>query len=226
MRRAKNPNKTRFQSTRPVRGGTTGGETILCLLCISIHPPRAGRDFRACPPPSHRPGFQSTRPVRGGTAHCVALICIGGISIHPPRAGRDRARRLFHHRKHISIHPPRAGRDSPPSDCSKDAEISIHPPRAGRDLKADSRFRCALYFNPPAPCGAGRPPARWKSDTLGDFNPPAPCGAGRSWSSGPYTQTHFNPPAPCGAGLGGGGDAQHRAQISIHPPRAGRDAPP
>ena len=78
-----------FQSTRPVRGGT-------CPLCrpypygrISIHPPRAGRDWDDATP---------------GDVYF-------SISIHPPRAGRDRGTTTTPYRIVISIHPPRAGRD-------------------------------------------------------------------------------------------------------------------
>ena len=102
----------RFQSTRPVRGATphrrAGGQNRL----ISIHAPRAGRDFlisfqvsgmvenfnpRA--PCGARlpqtmlgmsPGiFQSTRPVRGATGHPQKRLQPQDISIHAPRAGRD-----------------------------------------------------------------------------------------------------------------------------------------
>ena len=128
------PNIKKFQSTRPVRGGTlvcvhlfgrmrdfnppapcgAGPDELISWWeheCISIHPPRAGRDpilqnnlFGSCE-------FQSTRPVRGGTSVFLLLLSILLISIHPPRAGRDHAR--------------------------KSARSN------GRD------------FNPPAPCGAG-----------------------------------------------------------------------
>ena len=78
-----------FQSTRPVRGATLCGELLLCLLGVSIHAPRAGRDrsprcarrrrrrFNPRAPCGARRacksremtlcGFQSTRPVRGAT---------------------------------------------------------------------------------------------------------------------------------------------------------------
>ena len=83
----------KFQSTRPVRGGTP--EMRVCKRCgmISIHPPRAGRDrvdvrIYVCggdfnPPAPCGAGrqpaaggplrreFQSTRPVRGGTMNLV-----------------------------------------------------------------------------------------------------------------------------------------------------------
>ena len=78
-----------FQSTRPVRGGTSVYAQYIWAIGISIHPPRAGRDVDAIlskgqsaisihPPRAGRDGvpvgtggnvfeFQSTRPVRGGT---------------------------------------------------------------------------------------------------------------------------------------------------------------
>ena len=100
-----------FQSTRPVRGGTTTLPTRSYPICISIHPPRAGRDPRTPPrtlttnyfnPPApcgagliqnvnglFIPLFQSTRPVRGGTKSIIRRACSSSISIHPPHAGRD-----------------------------------------------------------------------------------------------------------------------------------------
>ena len=103
----------RFQSTRPVRGGTY----MMCdgrlIIDISIHPPRAGRD-----------------------GEVVELVTEPGlISIHPPRAGRDgEVVELVTEPGLISIHPPRAGRDEIRPEWINKRLISIHPPRAGRDL--------------------------------------------------------------------------------------------
>ena len=57
----------RFQSTRPVRGETTGLSAYYSQHPISIHSPRAGRDQARAHPGKLEP-----------------------ISIHSPRAGRDR----------------------------------------------------------------------------------------------------------------------------------------
>ncbi len=123
-----------FQSTRPVRGGTYGDSIPCSQRVISIHPPRAGRDAEVLR---------------------VATL-MRTISIHPPRAGRDDSDILFGAQCLISIHPPRAGRDSGKPTCSATLSlfqstrpvrggtrrigeshlgivISIHPPRAGRD---------------------------------------------------------------------------------------------
>ena len=78
----------RFQSTRPVRGGTR-------VLVIAKHIVR----------------FQSTRPVRGGTHRQSSAVVVLKISIHPPRAGRDSVIPYKRYFIDISIHPPRAGRD-------------------------------------------------------------------------------------------------------------------
>ena len=74
-------------------------------------------------------------------------------------------------------------------------------PRAGRDGRRRCHIGRGVYFNPPAPCGAG------------------PSSSGLHYSRG-----HFNPPAPCGAGLDNGSGKRLKPEISIHPPRAGRDA--
>ena len=124
----------KFQSTRPLRGGTGYGALQRAVTQISIHPPLAGRDPAALTftgaatdfnPPAPcgagpgasfgspwRGGFQSTRPLRGGTGGLLRESVARGISIHPPLAGRDRA---------LCV----------PTFCGK-------------------------HFNPPAPCGAGQ----------------------------------------------------------------------
>ena len=55
-----------FQSTRPVRGATIGNYDPPITQYISIHAPRAGRDFLLC-----------------------NSVLADFISIHAPRAGRD-----------------------------------------------------------------------------------------------------------------------------------------
>ena len=211
-----------FQSTRPVRGGTTKMNVKQSTINISIHPPRAGRD-----------GFR------------YAGCNITPISIHPPRAGRDighTAHRLMAADfnppapcgagraawllrdcgSEISIHPPRAGRDVRQSARFAKAGISIHPPRAGRDRPPPKRMAAASHFNPPAPCGAGPYPRKagkqdakfqstrpvrggtvplyyWTTERMISIHPPR---AGRDGIFLPVNLIcfDFNPPAPCGAG--------------------------
>ena len=68
----------RFQSTLPMRGGTSGAVQYRGQEEISIHPPHAGRDIWLCQTDG-----------------------AGYISIHPPHAGRDhlslemQSRRLY-----------------------------------------------------------------------------------------------------------------------------------
>ena len=62
-----------FQSTHPVRGGTSAPCHFGALEPISIHPPREGWDVRL------------KRP------YCMIV----NISIHPPREGWDRRRLHF-----------------------------------------------------------------------------------------------------------------------------------
>ena len=105
-------------------------------------------------------------------------------------------------------------------------------------------YNLPWYFNPPAPCGAGRNslplsvvmllfqstrPVRGGTtfrpghSAPSNFNPPAPCGAGLVRNSNIVRKNYFNPPAPCGAGLACHSFCQLGRDISIHPPRAGRD---
>ena len=168
-----------FQSTRPVRGGTSKSRSVIKGITISIHPPRAGRDSVDViviqrindfnPPAPCGAGlvfsdinfiqavFQSTRPVRGGTYIAGYSSPIYRISIHPPRAGRDGICRIGGRVTRISIHPPRAGRDG-----IKDF-LGIHSPsfQSTRPVRGGTCVFLLLLsilfdFNPPAPCGAGQ----------------------------------------------------------------------
>ena len=101
----------KFQSTRPLRGGTTAHLPAAYAGPISIHPPLAGRD----------------QPF-------LIIYIRYLISIHPPLAGRDGYRISAFNVIQISIHPPLAGRDLYALLCPGHTAISIHPPLAGRDV--------------------------------------------------------------------------------------------
>ena len=100
-------------------------------------------------------------------------------------------------------------------------------------------------FNPPSPCGEGQAMVIMGLPNSG-FNPPSPCGEGRGQLVHHQYTPGFNPPSPCGEGLGdkalmGKWDEQFQstlpvwggtiakileryiADVSIHPPRVGRD---
>ena len=59
------------------------------IYTISIHAPRAGRDWAKIRFTEQFQPFQSTRPVRGATDNNMIDKAILDISIHAPRAGRD-----------------------------------------------------------------------------------------------------------------------------------------
>ena len=80
------------------------------------------------------------------------------------------------------------------------ADISIHPPRAGRDKKSCFAVPMTLYFNPPAPCGAGR-----------------------LFSAFEKLDKIFQSTRPVRGGTCDADDLFEDCRISIHPPRAGRD---
>ena len=103
----------------------------------------------------------------------------------------------------ISIHAPRAGATFTGQSIATDGSISIHAPHAGRDRSSFWDNALAWHFNPRAPCGARRWFPEYHSRKTRYFNPRAPCGArpGRSQNA-----------------------VDLRSGISIHAPRAGRDA--
>ena len=171
----------KFQSTHPVRGGTTADKRSVKITLISIHPPRAGWDFlsviHAARPINFNPPtpcgvgrwnstgatgcrtFQSTHPVRGGTDGYLDMCRDACISIHPPRAGWDPLSAVIPTPIKVfqSTHPVRGGT---PTELGilEDADISIHPPRAGWDAQDFKPPNFLTNFNPPTPCGVGLKP--------------------------------------------------------------------
>ena len=192
----------KFQSTHPVRGGTgcsmelrdvlqhfnpptpcgVGLRKILGLssvICISIHPPRAGWDGRAYhkpidlrisihPPragwdlepfvPRHADGrFQSTHPVRGGTAAQYVGETTGRY-FNPPTpcgVGREPGGLFQRPRGFQSTHPVRGGTASSSAFVRSYVFQSTHPVRGGTALM--KRYAAGgSNFNPPTPCGVGR----------------------------------------------------------------------
>ena len=191
--------------------------------------------------------FQSTRPVRGGTPSVAIITTERTISIHPPRAGRDvlvgvRAVRLLV----ISIHPPRAGRDKAINLICGDCMISIHPPRAGRDAGLSITLRGRSHFNPPAPCGAGlsvsnmqvatdfisiHPPRAGRDgwdhishSNIAEFQSTRPVRGGTRKKLHRVSGNRFQSTRPVRGGTFLSTAALSVLRISIHPPRAGRDA--
>ena len=171
----KQTNSGKFQSTHPVRGGTTASPMLRCAGSISIHPPREGWDR----PHGCRSWifklFQATHPVRGGTAVMgLVMLCMTFQSTHPVRGGTlmlticflqsvqfqsthpVRGGTLFHiffaEIELISIHPPREGWDDVRLQFAKMEKISIHPPREGWDTFFSVHTVVPSgHFNPPTP---------------------------------------------------------------------------
>ena len=210
-----------FQSTRPVRGGTSQ----LYIQCnrqnISIHPPRAGRDSGYNEFQLIKQNFNPPAPC--GAGQVLTLLVRVIINFNPPApcgAGRittpitkiasnfnppapcgagPRAFRPPLWGCHISIHPPRAGRDVSIFYCVTYSCISIHPPRAGRDDGCGHRPPSKrISIHPPR---AGRDHwsrIRLRAERI-SIHPPR---AGRDVNLFYYAKefNNFNPPAPCGAG--------------------------
>ena len=210
----------KFQSTRPLRGGTCAVQWTAGSICISIHPPLAGRDV-------------------------LNYITEGkrNISIHPPLAGRDKFLIDGISSTFISIHPPLAGRDDfEPHSCIL-IDISIHPPLAGRDIYLlTPSGRPIFQSTRPLRGGTGSERAR---DNLFQFQSTRPLRGGtwQGWASN--EEDKFQSTRPLRGGtyqpqerkltaafqstrpLRGGTPVVRLSPpavvISIHPPLAGRD---
>ena len=162
-----------FQSTHPVRGGTAWLAPAFYPAGVSIHPPRAGWDRRACadgmgvgcfnPPtpcgvgPSSRPrpgsrgSFNPPTPCGVGQGHCMIYSREEGVSIHPPRAGWDGATIQHLANIAVSIHPPRAGWDdnSVAAAYTQDRFQSTHPVRGGTHSRQIRIHGTEVSIHPP-----------------------------------------------------------------------------
>ena len=161
-----------FQSTRPLRGGTTTKEMRQRAEAISIHPPLAGRD--------------------------VDLIVIGiclAISIHPPLAGRDSYTVKILDSNGISIHPPLAGRD-PDIPHSRHDPFDFNPPApCGAGPQRGDDGMAKTDFNPPAPCGAGLERTyRCKNGVVISIHPPLAGRGGESGTDAAAAKISIHPP--------------------------------
>ncbi len=169
--------------------------------------------------------FQSTHPLRGATQRLDARADLIQISIHAPLAGCDL--RDFARDGHVSI--------------------SIHAPLAGCDRTLFDAHSDHVYFNPRTPCGVRLDDTRQKLLNA-HFNPRTPCGvrpfitslsacltlfqsthplrgATVASTSTEVASWYFNPRTPCGVRLPVCTAWLIFANISIHAPLAGCDAP-
>ena len=213
----------RFQSTHPVRGGTTNSITIRRMKRISIHPPRAGWDYGKSNQQDTDTDFNPPTPCGVGLLQDCSWFYGLDISIHPPRAGWDH--RTQNTRGGVvvfqSTHPVRGGTQANQSPRKKLIFQSTHPVRGGTNrLK---RRLSPFAFQSTHPVRGGTSMDSVATSVHGNFNPPTPCGVGlpcrhRDAAALRFQSTHpvrggtgrakrqlegvgnFNPPTPCGVG--------------------------
>ena len=190
-----------FQSTRPVRGGTTNACANGSTAAFQSTRPVRGGTAAITGRTRTAWKFQSTRPVRGGTITGLALA-LGFTDFNPPApcgAGQH-LRTQLNDMMRISIHPPRAGRDRNIRYVSKSGCISIHPPRAGRDGCPLWLCRMAGIFQSTRPVRGGTCKGCEHAYESFDFNPPAPCGAGPAETSQNFAHQRFQSTRPVRGG--------------------------
>ena len=194
------------------------------------------------------PAFQSTRPGWGGTSRSETLVTSKSISIHPPRVGRDTSSSCSRvnfsnfnppapggagHAKHRwwkpldsfqSTRPGWGGTWERPYHSTPVAFQSTRPGWGG--TAHGSVYTRACIFQSTRPGWGGTLSISWNPGYYSDFNPPAPGGAGPVSSLLEGRDSNFNPPAPGGAGPASYSYKKGVNNISIHPPRVGRDGDP
>ena len=145
-------------SIHPPRVGWDGKDSLACLgAIISIHPPRVGWDNALIVTVPAAVDFNPPTPCGVGLMDVYGLnVLLAFQSTHPVWGGtrlNERIDRLLE----ISIHPPRVGWDIHTKEEAERYFISIHPPRVGWDAAITLCLSSSVYFNPPTPCGVGRP---------------------------------------------------------------------
>ena len=212
-----------FQSTRPVRGATLAAIPGDAQGGISIHAPRAGRDydrhgfhhhprdFNPRAPCGARLSntdaqfvqskFQSTRPVRGATdGWHLRVLDLSFQSTRPVRGATFAGQFLRSERLHFNPRAPCGARPFCTAFC-----------------------RSALGFQSTRPVrGATAIPARSRSGRS-DFNPRAPCGARRLQETIFDLKMEFQSTRPVRGATNYTRLTADIPKISIHAPRAGRD---
>ena len=159
----------------PLAGRDREWRRVHCGTPISIHPPLAGRDRRTGVR-AGQVGISIHPPIAGGTPRTVSPIAVPFISIHRlraglvligtlkrcgefqstrPLAGRDQIGARAELTRIISIHRPLRGGTSPIKQHPYMSRFQSTRPLRGGTAGACGAVRTVLYFNPPAPCGAG-----------------------------------------------------------------------
>ena len=148
--------QSKFQSTRPMRGGTLPLYGHAAQLCISIHPPRAGRDLRSRCRWHPSQNFNPPAPCGAGLSWVSCGSLRGNFNPPAPCGAGPAWRDITYFINRISIHPPRAGRDYF-GVCLLPGLgiISIHPPRAGRDKQGAHSGSSSFGFQSTRPVRGG-----------------------------------------------------------------------
>ena len=146
--------------------------------------------------------FQSTLPARGGMPTCRTAGTEPTISIHPPRGGRDCCGLLCCcTATHFNPPSPQGEGLSVVESLPARLIVSIHPPREGRDRLRLGSIRCQRIFQSTLPVRGG----------TASKNPQKPA------------EPTFQSTLPARGGTGGFLLSIVVFEISIHPPRKGRD---
>ena len=125
----------KFQSTRPVRGATCRCVRYRRLHRVSIHAPRAGRDYFHVYNAYNIISFNPRAPCGARQKQCPESRGAECFNPRAPCGARPVRRPQGSHHRAVSIHAPRAGRDRKVTNAKGDQDVSIHAPRAGRDFQ-------------------------------------------------------------------------------------------
>ena len=148
---------TKFQSTLPARGATSGGrppESATAPFQSTL--PARGATRQTVILSSSRV-FQSTLPARGATAECPEDFAALPISIHAPRTGSDpRWRTALWTKSPFQSTLPARGATQGVAGAGKRFLFQSTLPARGATTRRRNESACRTHFNPRSPHGERR----------------------------------------------------------------------
>ena len=168
--------------------------------------------------------FQSTRPVRGATGVSTPIWwCTLDFNPRAPCGARPDRKSIGWEVHEFQSTRPVRGATLLMREDKKHEKISIHAPRAGRDTRRWWRPSSGRYFNPRAPCGA-RPPMPSPESGWWRFQSTRPVRGATCRQTASDSLVGFQSTRPVRGATAVVMAGVFDFAISIHAPRAGRDA--
>ena len=235
-----------FQSTRPARGATHDGGRLRRGVRVSIHAPRAGRDFgrsvghlrqRCFNPRAPRGARQDAvcngtgwacfnpRAPRGARRKTASFPSAAESfqSTRPARGATQRSARFLASTRGFNPRAPRGARPASRRSIRRPGAFQSTRPARGATTSRSMPPQIAQVSIHAPRAGRDTPPRRGTGAMQG-FNPRAPRGARPTSIADRETHALFQSTRPARGATRGPVQRAGGQRVSIHAPRAGRDS--